>query len=140
MLRTVTILKFVFLLKSFHYMVSHDSYICVYVYVCICVCMSVYVYCMCTFMYVRVCVLVCVYVHTLEQESLANLANYPWFAKLKSSKVVITINKLTIGQSINSSNFLLPSAQKELICQTFLLPNFPALWYVCKYVYMCDWL
>ena len=54
-----------------------------------------------------------------QWERLENLANHTWFAKLKLSKLVLTINNLAIGWSINSPNFLLLNAQKESICQTF---------------------
>ena len=46
----------------------------------------------------------CISCDTVKWESLANLANHPWFTKLKPSKLVLTINNLLANL---------------LICQTF---------------------
>ena len=42
--------------------------------------------------------------------------------------IMLTINNV-LADNINSLNFLLPKVQKESICQTLSLPNFPAIWY-----------
>ena len=65
-----------------------------------------------------------------QWESLVNLANCPWFTKLKPSKLVLTINNLLANQLIRQTFFcqMLEKSQftKLSLCQTsrYIVDNF----------------
>ena len=63
---------------------------------------------------------------TAYWESLANLANHLWFAKLKSSKLVLTINNLLADLLIHQTFFHQRLEQSQFAKLT-PLPNFPAI-------------
>ena len=111
---------------------------CVYICVCVCVCVYVCVYtCMCVCMYVCVCVYVCVYVlysgKVWRGESLTNLVNRPRFAKLKPSKLVLTINNLLADLLIHQT-FFYQMFEMTQFAKLSPPPNFPAIRCVCMHV------
>ena len=57
---------------------------------------------------------------------MANLANRPWFTKLKPSNLVLTIDNLLADLLIQQIFF---RQMLESICHTFSPPNFPAIRY-----------
>ena len=75
---------------------------------------------------------------TLAGETLANLANGPWFAKLKPSKLVLIINNLLADLLIRQTFFcqMLETSQfvKLSPCQTFSVDKITV--FRCNYNYM----
>ena len=64
------------------------------------------------------------------RESLANLANHPWFAKLKPSKLVPSINNLLADLLIYQTLFR-QMLKKSQFAKLSPHQTFPAIWYMC---------